>query len=136
MCRVCLFKLRLTVSINSHAEYDVKQKLVFTTALLLSVFSAITWAEVITTKTNNDNLVMQDVPEIPASMVANLNRYQNVRSAGFLDWTEDGNGIYVSTRFGDVSQVHQVSHAGGARQQVTFFDEPIGGFNANPAAQK
>jgi hypothetical protein len=52
MCRVCSFKLRLTVSINSHAEYDVKQRLVLTSALLLSVFSTMTWAEVITTQTN------------------------------------------------------------------------------------
>lgn len=114
----------------------MKQILVLTSALLLSVFSMMTWAEVITTQTNNGNLVMQDVPEIPTSMVASLNRYQNVRSAGFLDWTEDGNGIYVSTRFGDVSQVHQVSHAGGARQQVTFFDEPIGGLQRQPGGSK
>jgi hypothetical protein len=124
MCRVCPFKLRLTVSINGHAEYDVKQKLVLTTALLLSVFSAMTWAEVITTRTNNGNLVMQDIPEIPASMVASLNRYQNVRSAGFLDWTRDGSGIYVSTRFGDVSQVHQVSHAGGSEFSQIFLLDP------------
>jgi len=136
MCRVCAFELRLTVSMNSHAEYDVKQRLVLTSVLLLSVFSAMTWAEVITTRTNDGNLVMQGIPEIPQSMVASLNRYQNVRSAGFLDWTEDGNGIYVSTRFGDVSQVHRVSHAGGARQQITFFDEPIGGLQRQPGGSK
>jgi hypothetical protein len=69
MCRVCSFKLRLAISIISHAEYDVKQKPVFGNALLFSVFSAMTWADVITTQTNNGNLVMQDVPETPASMV-------------------------------------------------------------------
>ena len=136
MCRGCSFKLRLTVGINSHAEYDVKHKPVIISALLFSVFSAMTWAEVVTTQTNNGNLVMQDVPEIPASMVASLNRYQNVRSAGFRDWTGDGNGIYVSTRFGDVSQVHRVNHAGGARQQITFFDEPIGGLQRQPGGSK
>jgi dipeptidyl aminopeptidase/acylaminoacyl peptidase len=79
---------------------------------------------------------MQDIPEIPASIVSSLNRYQNVRSAGFLDWTEDGNGIFVSTRFGDVSQVHRVDHPGGARQQITFFDEPVGGLQRQPGGSK
>ena len=100
----------------------MKQNIILTIALVLLVFSTTTPAEVNTTQTNNGNLVMQDVPEIPGTLVTRLNRYQNVRSAGFLDWTEGGNGIYVSTRFGDVRQVHQVSHPGGARQQVTFFD--------------
>jgi len=114
----------------------VKQNLILTSSLALLVFSASALAEVITTETNNGNLVMQDIPEIPTSIVSSLNRYQNVRSAGFLDWTEDGNSIYVSTRFGDVSQVHRVGHPGGARQQVTFFDEPVGGVQRQPGGSK
>ena len=114
----------------------MKLNLIFISALLLLLFSGSTTAEVITTETNNGNLVMQDVPEIPAALVASLNRYQNVRSAGFRDWTEDGNGIFVSTRFGDVSQLHRVSHPGGARQQITFFDEPIGGLQRQPGGSK
>jgi dipeptidyl aminopeptidase/acylaminoacyl peptidase len=114
----------------------VKQHLILSSLLTLLVFSASAPAEVITTETNNGNLVMQDIPEIPASIVADLNRFQNVRSAAFLDWTEDGGGIFVSTRFGDVSQVHRVGHAGGARQQITFFDEPIGGVQRQPGGSK
>ncbi len=114
----------------------MKQNLIFISALFLLVFSGSTTAEVVTTETNNGNLVMQDVPEIPAALVASLNRYQNVRSARFLDWTEDGDGIFVSTRFGDVSQVHRVSHPGGARQQITFFDEPVGGLQRQPGGAK
>ena len=114
----------------------MKHDLIFISALFLLIFCPTSFAEVITTETNNGNLVMQDVPEVPASLVAGLNRYQNVRSASFRDWTEDGNGIYVSTRFGDVSQVHQVSHPGGARQQITFFDEPIGGLQRQPGGSK
>ena len=73
-------------------------------------------ADIIRTEVNNGNLVMEDIPEIPASTVAALNRYQNVRSAGFLDWTEDGTGLFVSTRFGDVSQVHRVDQSGAIKQ--------------------
>ena len=114
----------------------MKQQFVLASSLAVLIFSATAAAEVVTTETNNGNLVMQDVPTIPPSLVASLNRYQNVRSAGFLDWTLDGSGIYVSTRFGDVSQVHRVSHPGGARQQVTFFDEPIGGLQRQPGGSK
>jgi dipeptidyl aminopeptidase/acylaminoacyl peptidase len=111
---------------------DVNNKLIISIVLLLLVFSLAAVAEVSTTETNNGNLVMQDIPEIPASIVASLNRYQNVRSASFQEWTEGGDGIFVSTRFGDVSQVHRVDHPGGARQQVTFFDEPVGGLQRQP----
>ncbi len=85
---------------------------------------------------NNGNLVMEDIPEIPQSIVADLNRYQNVRSAGFRDWTEDGQGIYISTRFGDVSQIHRVDHPGGARRQMTFFNEPMGGVQRRPESNQ
>jgi len=114
----------------------VKQNLILTSSLALLIFSAAVPAEVTITETNNGNLVMQDIPEIPDSIEASLNRYQNVRSGGFLDWTEDGNGIFIATRFGDVSQVHHVGHPGGARQQITFFDEPVGGLQRQPGGSK
>jgi dipeptidyl aminopeptidase/acylaminoacyl peptidase len=117
-------------------EITVKQSTLFSICLALLVIGSPALAEVSNTETNNGNLVMQDIPEIPASVVASLNRYQNVRSAAFLDWTEDGNGIFISTRFGDVSQVHRVGLPGGARQQLTFYDEPVGGLQRQPDGAK
>jgi dipeptidyl aminopeptidase/acylaminoacyl peptidase len=99
---------------------------------MMSLAMAPALAEVVRTETNDGNLVMEDVPAIPQSVVADLNRYQNVRSAGFQEWTEDGSGLFVSTRFGDVSQIHHVGHPGGARTQLTFFDEPVGGLSRQP----
>lgn len=81
---------------------------------------------------NNGNLVLQDIPEIPQSIVDDLNRYQNVRSASLYGWTQDGNSVLIATRFGDVSQIHRVDRAGGARQQLTFFKEPIGQVAVQP----
>lgn len=81
---------------------------------------------------NNGNLVMQDIPEIPQTIIDSLNRYQNVRSAPFRDFTQNGKSIYISTRFGDVSQLHRVDKPGGARHQLTFFDEPIGSVSRQP----
>ncbi|MBT8094511.1 MAG: alpha/beta fold hydrolase [Gammaproteobacteria bacterium] len=93
-------------------------------------------AEVVRTTTNNGNLVMEDVPPIPAMLVDTLNRYQNVRWANLSDWTEDGQGIYIATRFGDLSQVHRVDMPGGARHQLSFFSEPVYGVSRQPGGSQ
>ncbi len=93
-------------------------------------------AEVERRTANNGELVMEDIPPIPQDIVADLNRYQNVRAAGFQDWTADGEGIYVTTRFGDVSQLHRVDFPRGARTQLTFFSEPLGGVSRQPDGSK
>ncbi|MGJ8681818.1 S9 family peptidase [Paraglaciecola sp.] len=102
------------------------------TIIALLPFSFISVAQVITTTANNGQLVMEDIPPIPDQLVTDLNRYQNVRSAPFRGFSENGESIYVSTRFGDVNQIHQVDKAGGARKQLTFFKEPIGGIFPQP----
>ncbi len=58
-------------------------------------------------------------------------RYQNTRGAGFRDWSSNG-GVIISTRFGEVSQLHHVAKPGGARKQITFYTEPIGGTSVSP----
>jgi dipeptidyl aminopeptidase/acylaminoacyl peptidase len=75
---------------------------------------------------NNGQLILQDVPEIPPALATRLLQYQNTRSARFLDWTEDGNGMYIRTRFDEISQIHLVSKPGGARRQLTWFEDPPG----------
>ncbi|NOX69072.1 MAG: prolyl oligopeptidase family serine peptidase [Gammaproteobacteria bacterium] len=114
---------------------QIRAQKILGAAAAVFAFTA-TYAEVVTTTANNGNLVMEDVPAIPARIVESLNRYQNVRSAAFQEWTEDGQGIYISTRFGDVSQIHRVDMPGGARTQITFYDEPIGGLQRQPQGSK
>lgn len=103
-------------------------------AVCFSSYSA--FAEVNVRTANNGNLVMEDVPKIPQQIVDDLNRYQNVRSAPFRGFTKDGESIYIATRFGDVSQLHRVDMAGGARHQLTFFKEPISGVSRQPNGDK
>ncbi|WP_018146511.1 S9 family peptidase [Henriciella marina] len=76
------------------------------------------------------NLVMENIPDIPASVKEKLRQYQNVRTHGFSDWTDEG--VLIYTRFGEVSQIHSVREPMGARRQVTFYDEPIGGALVSP----
>lgn len=78
-----------------------------------------------------DNLEVTGVPPIPKSLIERTNQYQNVRGAGVLDFDPAG-GLYISTRFGYTAQVHHVAMPGGARRQLTFFDEPVSGASPDP----
>lgn len=78
------------------------------------------------------NLVIEGIPEIPASVIERMNQYQNTRGASFSSWSPDGKNILISTRFAETAQLHVVDHPGGARKQVTFFKEPVGGASYCP----
>lgn len=106
--------------------------LLLTLGTVFSVTLQVSAKEAQVRTANNGNLVMEDVPEIPQQIVDDLNRYQNVRSAPFREFSQSGDSIFISTRFGNVSQLHRVESPGGARQQITFFKEPIGGVSRRP----
>ena len=79
------------------------------------------------------NLITQGVPVIPARITELLEPYQNVRSASLRGWTDDG--VLISTRFGETSQVHRVRKPLGVREQLTFFDEPVSSVVVPPGGQ-
>jgi dipeptidyl aminopeptidase/acylaminoacyl peptidase len=70
-------------------------------------------------------LLVEGVPDAPPAMLERIEPYQNARSATLLDFEPSGRGLLVSTRFGDVPQVHRVAGAGLDREQLTFYREPI-----------
>jgi dipeptidyl aminopeptidase/acylaminoacyl peptidase len=78
------------------------------------------------------NLVIEGIPEIPERVQNRLLQYQNTRSAGIADWLPDGGGMLIATRFGETSQIHLVRMPGGARNQITFFEEPVSGASVSP----
>lgn len=77
------------------------------------------------------NRISENVPEIPPELIESLNRYQNTRGASFHGWLDDGS-ILIGTRFGDTAQVHRVERPLGAREQVTFYREPVRGVAVRP----
>jgi dipeptidyl aminopeptidase/acylaminoacyl peptidase len=79
-----------------------------------------------------DNLIVDGVPTIPSSIVDGVGRYTEFRSAGFSGWHPKKLEMLISTRFGDVPQVHWVSMPGGARKQMTFFPERVAGASFQP----
>ncbi len=69
-------------------------------------------------------VVLEDVPEVPQALLERLGQYQNVRQAQFQDWLPEG-GMLILTRFAESNQVHRVRVPEGAREQLTFLDEPV-----------
>lgn len=74
-----------------------------------------------------DNLVLENIPPIPASIAETGAAYSEVRSAGFEDWDPVRREMLIVTRFADVPQVHVVKMPGGARTQLTFFPDRVVG---------
>lgn len=78
-------------------------------------------------KKESSSLVLENVPDIPSSLVDRMTQYQNTRWAGLSGWLPNGKGILMLTRFAETAQLHQVDFPGGDRRQITFFKEPVGG---------
>jgi dipeptidyl aminopeptidase/acylaminoacyl peptidase len=70
------------------------------------------------------NLVLDNVPQGETPLTLRLDDYLQSRGASFVDWLPDG-GLLVSTRFGDAEQLHRVATPLGAREQLTFYREPV-----------
>jgi dipeptidyl aminopeptidase/acylaminoacyl peptidase len=70
------------------------------------------------------NLTFDNIPAAPADLTEKLDGYLNARQATPLGWSPKGQ-LLISTRFGDVDQLHLVEQAGGARRQLTFLNEPV-----------
>lgn len=79
-----------------------------------------------------DNLVVDGLPPIATALAADVRRYTESRGAGLVDWHPVRREILISTRFGNTAQLHRVKTPGGARTQLTFFDEPVGGGSYDP----
>jgi dipeptidyl aminopeptidase/acylaminoacyl peptidase len=72
-----------------------------------------------------ENLVVEGVPPVPTSLADTAGRYGSYRGATLLDWSPSEREMLISTRFGDVPQLHLVKGPGAARQQLTFFQDAV-----------
>jgi dipeptidyl aminopeptidase/acylaminoacyl peptidase len=79
-----------------------------------------------------DNLVLENIPPIPASIAEQTARYGDSRSATLFSWHPVKREMLIGTRFGEVPQVHLVKMPGGARQQLTFFPDRVLGAAFEP----
>lgn len=73
----------------------------------------------------NENLIAENIAEIPKDLSNKVKKYTEARGATLADLHPITNEIVVSTRFGVTPQLHHVKQPLGDRTQITFFDEPI-----------
>lgn len=83
-----------------------------------------------------ENLVVEGIPAIPGELADDVRRYTESRGASLADWHPTRREMLISTRFANTNQIHHVAMPGGARRQVTFFDEPVGGAAYEPTDGK
>jgi len=72
-----------------------------------------------------DNLVVDGIAKVPASLAETAGRYASFRSANFVDWNPATREMLIATRFADTPQIHLVKQPGGERQQLTFFTDSV-----------
>ncbi len=104
--------------------------------LLLSVFCLTVHAEESGTQASyvkpGDNMMLEHVPPIPASVAEATGRYGEYRYAQFDGWNPQRREMIVSTRFANTLQLHLVTHPDGARKQLTFFPDRVSGASFEP----
>jgi dipeptidyl aminopeptidase/acylaminoacyl peptidase len=79
-----------------------------------------------------DNLVVENIPPVPAAIAEKANQYGEFRSATLQDWHPAKREMLIGTRFADVPQIHMVKMPGGDRTQLTFFPDRTGGGHFGP----
>lgn len=72
-------------------------------------------------------LIADGVPEVPVELAAETRPYMEFRTAGFVGWHPTDKSMVIATRFGNTAQLHRVAMPMGARKQLTFEAEPVGG---------
>jgi dipeptidyl aminopeptidase/acylaminoacyl peptidase len=70
------------------------------------------------------NLIFDNIPEPAPGLSEKLDDYLSARQATPLGFSPKGQ-LLISTRFGDVDQLHLVERPGGELRQLTFLREPI-----------
>jgi dipeptidyl aminopeptidase/acylaminoacyl peptidase len=81
-----------------------------------------------------ENLVLENIPPIPAAIAEKAFQYGEVRGALLQDWDGSRKEMLIITRFADVPQVHMVKIPGGARTQLTFFPDRVASAHFGPNA--
>ena len=77
-------------------------------------------------------LTADGIPPVPADLAARTRPYMEFRTAAFSGWNTRDRSMLIATRFGNTNQLHRVAMPMGAREQISFEAEPVGG-NWSPA---
>ncbi len=84
--------------------------------------------------TPNEHLTVENIPPISVALAERVRRYTEFRAAGLASWHPTRRQMLISTRFAETAQVHWVKQPLGARYQLTFYPERVGGATFQPTA--
>src|SRR5436309_13638051 len=82
----------------------------------------------------NENLVVEGIPKIPASLAETVERYTNFRGASLDSWDPVKREMLISTRFADTAQIDLVKMQGGARTQMTPYPDSVSSAQLSPVS--
>jgi dipeptidyl aminopeptidase/acylaminoacyl peptidase len=94
------------------------------TATVFLGFTLLASAAFAATREERGSLILENVPAQDTARVEQLESYLQGRGAAFVDWLPDG-GMLIATRFAEVAQLHRMAGPLAAREQLTFYREPI-----------
>lgn len=72
-------------------------------------------------------LVTDGTPAVPAELAERTRPYMEFRAASFAGWNTRDRSMLIATRFANTAQLHRVAMPMGAREQLSFEVEPVGG---------
>ena len=72
-------------------------------------------------------ITAERVPALPLTLAERARPYLESRGASFQGWDPKHRAVLIGTRFGNVAQLHKVAMPMGARTQISFEAEPVGG---------
>ncbi|HEU4530925.1 MAG TPA: prolyl oligopeptidase family serine peptidase [Steroidobacteraceae bacterium] len=72
-------------------------------------------------------LVADGVPPVSQALAAQARPYMEFRTARFSGWNASDRSMLIATRFANTAQLHRVKQPMGAREQISFEEEPLAG---------
>ena len=72
-----------------------------------------------------DSLIVEGVPKIPASLIAEMRPYFEIRWAAFSSWHPLRREMLIRTQRGQTEQIHLVKSPNASPTQLTFFDDRV-----------
>jgi dipeptidyl aminopeptidase/acylaminoacyl peptidase len=114
------------------AQQRFKQKGFVMRSIVLPVLASIllpasaAWADA----PKPEALTADGIPPVPNEIVTATRPYMEFRTASFQGWDPASRAMTISTRFGNVAQLHSVAGPMMARRQISFESEPVSGYHA------
>jgi len=81
-------------------------------------------------------IINDGIPPVPVEIQQRRNAYSEMKSAGFVSWNAQGNGMIIATRLGNTTQLYWVDSALAKPKQLTDYDEPVNSASFCPNPKK